>query len=83
LAGDGAIREERGQTQKKLADLIAARRYGEKETNSAQYPRRVARQSMVCGAGLLQSDEPRQWLLQVCSAMAREVREALQPLTNS
>ena len=83
MAGAGAICEEQGQTQKGIADFIAARRYGEKETNSAQFPGRVARQSMVCETGLLQSDEPPEWLSQVCSAMAREVREALQPLTNS
>ena len=68
---------------KTFADLIAAARYGEKETNSAQFPRRVARQNMVCGTELPQSDGPPGWLTQVCSAMAREVREALQPLTNS
>jgi len=83
LAGAGAIREEQGHTQKGIADLIAVGRYGEKETNSAQFPRRVAHQSRVCGTGLPQSDEPPEWLSQVCSAMAREVREALEPLTNS
>lgn len=38
---------------------------------------------MVYGTELPQSDGPPEWLSQVCSAMAREVREALQPLTNS
>lgn len=68
---------------KTFADLIAAARYGEKETNSTQFPRRVARQNMVCGTELPQPEGPPEWLSQVCSAMAREVREALQPLTNS
>ena len=38
---------------------------------------------MVCGTELPQLEEPPEWLSQVYSAMAREVREVLQPLTNS
>lgn len=68
---------------KTFTDLISAARYGEKEASSAQFPRRVVRQNIVYGTELPQSDGPPEWLSQVCSAMAREVREALQPLTNS
>ena len=38
---------------------------------------------MVCRTELLEPEGPPEWLSQMCSAMAREVREALQPLTNS
>ena len=68
---------------KTFADLISAARYGEKEASLAQFSRRVVRQNMIYGTEVSQSDGPPERLSQVCSAMAREVREALQPLTNS
>ena len=67
---------------KPFADLIATTCFGKKETNSDQFPRRVAHQKMVCWTELPQSDRLTEWLSQVCSAMSHEVREALQPLTN-
>ena len=69
---------------KTFTDLITAAHYGKKETNSTQFPLRVAHKNMVCGTKLPQPEPgPLEWLSQVCSAMAHEVREALQPLTNS
>jgi len=75
------IHEGQGQTQKEscktFANLIAAARYGENETHSAQSPRRLAQQNIVYRTGLPQQDEPLEWLSQVCSGMACQVREAL------
>ena len=71
---------------KTFADLIVAARYGEKETTPFQAPRRVARQnnqaSEVLGPNGSDSRPP-EWLAEVCSAMAREVRQALQPFTSN
>lgn len=71
---------------KTFADLIVAARYGEKESTPPQASRRVVRQNNetaeVLGAN--GSDyRPPEWLAEVCSAMAREVRQALQPVTGN
>ena len=68
---------------KTFVDLISAARYGEKEARLAQFSRRVVHQNMIYGTEVPQSDGLPKRLSQVCSAMAREVREALQPLMNS
>ena len=47
---------------KTFANLIAAVHYGEKETNSTQFPRQVARQDMVCRTELPQPEGPPEWL---------------------
>lgn len=75
-----------------FAELISAARYGEKEAKSSQVPtRRVARINQTgvdnqTDENTYESTPPSQapsWLADVCSTMAREVREALKPDDNS
>ena len=58
---------------KSFSALITAARYGEKEACSAQSPKRVARSNQVTQ----DPDSKPLWIAEICSAMAREVREAL------
>ena len=51
---------------KTFAELIAVARYGEKEANSTQFPRRVVRQNFIPETGLMETDEPPDWLPEVC-----------------
>lgn len=61
---------------KTFGDIIMAARYGEHEFNSTQPPKRIARMNQMSG----QTTEPdnHDWIKEVCTVMAREVREALQ-----
>ena len=68
---------------KTFAELVVAAHYGENEANLTQFRQRVVRQNFISETGLMETHEPLEWLPQVCSAMAREVREALQPLINN
>lgn len=40
---------------KTFAELVAAARYGEKEANSTQFPRRVVHQNFVSETGLMET----------------------------
>ncbi len=61
---------------KTFANLISAARYGEREINSTQGPRRHARANQVTREEDASAGPP-SWLAEVCSTFAREVRETL------
>ena len=86
LGLEGSVKDKtrhKKESCKTFAELIAAARYGEKQANSTQFPRRVARQNSISDTRLMETHELPEWLPQAFSVMAREVRETVQPLINN
>ena len=77
----------RKESCKTFGDLIMAARYGEHESNSTQAPKRSARMNQMTAETPNQgpkdpSQDSQDWLKELCAAMAREVREAVQSEMN-